>query len=248
MAAPLLSRLGECVSDYLTSLAVRSLGGAETITPRLPARFEPLTAAAPPKDSLGTDERDWQPQGGARSSDAPVPRLPTGATVAEPRSLVSSLRDLDPPPRATWESERTAVVPAPIRAWPAPRPDPLAAVSLSVHGEPEIPRASEPDHRGLPGALVTPVGPPRPPAAAAETASTPVASPHATVFAPAGALRPVPTPSESRLTAAAPTIRITIGRVDVRAVTPPAPTSRPAPAPPQPLSLDDYAKQREGRR
>lgn len=47
----------------------------------------------------------------------------------------------------------------------------------------------------------------------------------------------------------APTIKITIGRVDVRAMMPAAPAPRPAPARPSPaLSLDDYLKQRGGGR
>jgi hypothetical protein len=46
-----------------------------------------------------------------------------------------------------------------------------------------------------------------------------------------------------------PTIKITIGRVDVRAIMPAAPAPRPTPARPGPgLSLEDYLKQREGRR
>jgi hypothetical protein len=45
----------------------------------------------------------------------------------------------------------------------------------------------------------------------------------------------------------APTIKITIGRVDVRAVMPAAPAPRPAPARRDPqLSLDDYLKRRSG--
>ena len=49
----------------------------------------------------------------------------------------------------------------------------------------------------------------------------------------------------------APTIRVAIGRIEVRAITPPPPppTQRPAPAQPGPaLSLDDYLKQRNGER
>jgi hypothetical protein len=48
----------------------------------------------------------------------------------------------------------------------------------------------------------------------------------------------------------APVIRVTIGRVDVRAEFP-APVSRPRPTPaqPVPLSLEDYTRQRrEGKR
>jgi len=56
-----------------------------------------------------------------------------------------------------------------------------------------------------------------------------------------------PTPSapgaEREIT---PTIKITIGRVDVRAVTPERPAPRPTPERRPALSLDDYLKQRSG--
>jgi hypothetical protein len=46
-----------------------------------------------------------------------------------------------------------------------------------------------------------------------------------------------------------PTIKITIGRVDVRAIMPAPPAPRPTLARPRPsLTLEDYLKQREGRR
>jgi hypothetical protein len=46
-----------------------------------------------------------------------------------------------------------------------------------------------------------------------------------------------------------PVVRIHIGRIDVRAIMPPPsqPTSKPAPVQPR-LTLDDYLRQREGRR
>ena len=61
-----------------------------------------------------------------------------------------------------------------------------------------------------------------------------------------GSPHPLSAPSEP----AQPTIQVTIGRVEVRAVTPPAPPARPPrPAPAPSLALDDYLKQRrEGRR
>jgi hypothetical protein len=76
------------------------------------------------------------------------------------------------------------------------------------------------------------------------------------------ALRPVPRdqqpPQPARIARApvddagahqAPAVHVTIGRIDVRAITPP-PSSRPARrhVPPRPsLSLDDYLKQRSSR-
>ena len=57
-------------------------------------------------------------------------------------------------------------------------------------------------------------------------------------------------PPESQVLAPeppAPTIKVAIGRIEVRAVTPPAPAQRETPARPGPLlSLDDYLEQRNG--
>ncbi len=53
--------------------------------------------------------------------------------------------------------------------------------------------------------------------------------------------------STTEAASATPTIRVTIGRIDVRAVTPPAPAPRPKPIRAGPtLSLDDYTRQRKG--
>ena len=78
------------------------------------------------------------------------------------------------------------------------------------------------------------------------TPAMPVVQPHVTLY------REPPISISSEGTAMpepAPTIKITIGRVDVRAIMPAAPAPRPAPTRPSPaLSLDDYLKQREGGR
>jgi hypothetical protein len=78
------------------------------------------------------------------------------------------------------------------------------------------------------------------------TPAMPVVQPRVTVYREP----PVSTPSEgTAMPEPAPTIKITIGRVDVRAMMPAAPAARPAPARPSPaLSLDDYLKQRGGGR
>ena len=56
-------------------------------------------------------------------------------------------------------------------------------------------------------------------------------------------------PREESNHAEPPVVRIHIGRIDVRAITPPPPqpASKPAPAQPR-LTLDEYLRQREGRR
>jgi hypothetical protein len=56
-------------------------------------------------------------------------------------------------------------------------------------------------------------------------------------------------PGEESFRAETPVVRIHIGRIEVRAITPPPsqPVFKPAPAQPR-LTLDDYLRQREGRR
>ena len=78
------------------------------------------------------------------------------------------------------------------------------------------------------------------------TPAMPVVQPHVTLSREP----PVSIPSEgTAMPEPAPTIKITIGRVDVRAIMPAAPAPRPAPTRPSPaLSLEDYLKQREGGR
>jgi len=57
-----------------------------------------------------------------------------------------------------------------------------------------------------------------------------------------------PTADNARSEAAQPPIvRVTIGRIDVRAAAPPAPPPAPKPAPGPRLSLDDYLRQHSGR-
>jgi hypothetical protein len=51
---------------------------------------------------------------------------------------------------------------------------------------------------------------------------------------------------EQRSSTSAPVIRVTIGRVEVRAIHPTAPAPKPAKATPQKLSLEDYLHKREG--
>jgi hypothetical protein len=64
-------------------------------------------------------------------------------------------------------------------------------------------------------------------------------------------MKPAATPAVSLLQPSlkeAPAIHVTIGRVEVRAVTPPVAAPKPAPKSAPKLSLEDYLKRRNGER
>jgi hypothetical protein len=58
----------------------------------------------------------------------------------------------------------------------------------------------------------------------------------------------VPLLQDERVETGPPVIRVTIGRVEVRAVTPPLPAVEPSPPPAPKLSLDEFLRQHNGRR
>lgn len=158
--------------------------------------------------------------------------------------------------------------------WAAPTPHeqaptlpPIATLlarSLAAPGEPPVPTAIEPVIR--PGDREA-MGPPRGvepakalhPSTAPSTARRPAAEPHEVppllvargpqpvpAASPAGGLREgAPTISERADGEADPVIEITIGRVEVRAVTAPDPKPKAAPSRPR-VSLEDYLHRRPG--
>jgi len=86
------------------------------------------------------------------------------------------------------------------------------------------------------------------PSIPATVGARPAVAPHVESVTPVTPATPTVSPPVSQ---SAPTIRVTIGRIDVRAVMPPAPPApRSRPSRPGPtLSLEDYLQQRrEGRR
>jgi hypothetical protein len=232
------------MADYLGSLVDRGLGRAETVRPRPAALFEPLPTS---------------------SGMAPVtgPDAEKGARTVEPGGLDSPQRARPTPPL-----ERAA--PRPILTEPAPR-------STMAHQSTPLPQASVEPHALAP-ISVRPAQPDAhdESATAGSEERTPLQSVVAlyettpTLIPPARA-RPVAEtvpgtqavpsqitpareagqpPSAGSLPGSEPTstIKVTIGRIEVRAVTPPA--RRAAPAKPTrsgpTLSLDDYLRQRQG--
>ena len=153
----------------------------------------------------------------------------------------------------TPSSPKQATQPMPLPAAPAaevnkqrpPAADKLEGQSIPKTSEfppaPDLPETKLPPAMDAPDAEVKPEWTPNRPR------QFPRKFPreHKTIQMP-GSSHPLSAPSKP----VQPTIQVTIGRVEVRAVTPPAPPAKPPrPAPAPSLALDDYLKQRrEGRR
>lgn len=210
------------MSDYLSRLVDRALG--------LAPQLEPLIAPIHAPSSTPVFEEN----GEISTPDMPgiAPKLPPDA--GDPSPVQASARD--------------ATHPAPLRPLPASRPTGVAPVNR------------EPSSRTATGKGATlPASAERKPATTAETITESprslvspnemAAAPHQPprvaiqpriVAAPVPVQPPVPA---SQRPPAAPAVRVTIGRVEVRAVFPPA----PAPAPvrrerpePRGKSLEEY--------
>jgi hypothetical protein len=207
------------MGDYLENLAARALRIAPLLRPRPASRFE---SASPERAEL--------------SPPGLSPRLLAVAERPAPEALAASESAREAPPDATTH------VSAP--RTPAPPPDPAERL-VADGGEVRPPGPASPAdarRRADPGAR----GAPEQPRAAPPR--RPLDRPRA-VFRPRAIRRTAPEPAAPNAPANEPPVRVTIGRIEVRAVTPPAPQPRPRPERPGPLSLNDYLEQRrEGRR
>ncbi|HET8683134.1 MAG TPA: hypothetical protein VFM54_14875 [Micromonosporaceae bacterium] len=212
------------MADHLTRLAARVLGQAPPVAPRLPSRFEPswseLAQPEPAQagswwnrpgsgESLEDELADGEPVAGRRSRAG---RDPAGVpTPADPQRLARTAGTAGHPPSARAIREPATTTPA-YPGQPA-RPEQVTVVAAgqppraTVHtGQPAAGQA-QPARAGEPvrGAPVVPVTPAAPPPA------------------------PVPRPAHRE-----PSVRISIGRIEVRAVPGPAATRAAAPAPAAP--------------
>jgi len=259
------------MSDFLGNLVARSLAPAAQISPRLPSFFEPPqppgieTGATPWLESEGSDgDRDGV---GSVPAPAAAPATAVPRSEARPQTAAQEPGGRSPPGDATGAPPyRGRQIPpgAPLSVEtvvgdlapePSSLPGPVQPLVEPRAGEPAAPGPARytPVEPAMPGWETLPPETPPPAAQALPTreGATIVARPRTRLAQPAG-----PVPAEGERPASRPesppTIRVTIGRVEVRAVMPPAP--EPAPtlgesAPPRHaprLSLDDYLKQRSG--
>jgi hypothetical protein len=182
-------------------------------------------APAPRRDEAPRRSAATGPQD---SRTIPPPRtrareIPTGPRVTPPDGRP------EPEPGVTSGAAEILAVPAGEAGEP---PADIRAITPAARVSPAVPERESPR------------SPDQPPTDALRRA------PDVHVHVADRAVSPVATPAaeEARAeTHPAPVVRITIGRVEVRAIMPPAPAPRPAPARPAPaLSLDDYLKQQTG--
>jgi hypothetical protein len=249
------------MSDFLAHLVARATAPGPAIRPRLPALFEPSVApaaqasAAPAPESLDVDAALPAPRDRRRQSEG-VQYVEHDDSRAdrEPRTIARGDEGTRRPPSVYGfelppnDQEREPAAPAqmsgaiqnpqPIVVDHTIRVDRPTVVERRVQVE-ETRRIETVERREQT------VDRARPPAQ--RSAAAPMRSREASSIRPApGTPSPVPQPAAQPLGAdSAPTVEITIGRVEIRAVQPPAPTRRPAAERRGPsLSLEDYLKER----
>lgn len=244
-------------TGHLTALAATAIGAVPVVSPRRRSRFEPSLdvglplaqtisqVVAPIRDApakpAAAPRLDHGSEPARRTDEAPVPAGPRSphpevATPARRRLVEGHNPAAEPPPRnVSGPPDATPLAPVRVVA-PVPEvlvPDAWGGEELVAAGPavpPLVPTEKAAPHRERPPAVGVLVPRPLP-----TTAPAPVAS------APAAARRSAPPPAE-------PDVRVTIGRLEVRA----GPTAgMPEPARRQAAglrSLEEYGAARGGGR
>jgi hypothetical protein len=154
-------------------------------------------------------------------------RLQAARSPLEQPSKPATESDCPGPPEARWPEPFTRQ-PQPSRAAGSASP---SVEHLPVHETPRIERL-RPPRPAVSG----------PPASAAPAPPSVIPAPPLTRSVPSATKIPASPPGT-------PTIRVSIGRVEVRLVAPPAPPSPSPPSQPKPaMSLDEYLRGRHGGR
>lgn len=250
------------MSDFLSRLAQRSLGAAPLIAPRLPSVFAPFEHEGAARDvssfisqsASGTDDALSDSPQPALSLSLRVPRAERGNAEA-PNVVYAS------PLSFTGEGEKTAAynntgVPqrksddaafpsvAHMSAQPLPNPSPTRAERL-VPGDTQnrVPTSNS-DFTADESKYAPTASSPSPLAGEGPGEREPPP------LVPANKMNSSETPAPSTFAAdmadrhgsPAPTIHISIGRIEVRANTAPPPAPRPRTEPKPTQSLADYLK------
>jgi hypothetical protein len=262
-------------TGYLAKLILRARGAERAVRPRLPARFEaPATAgpgagwvnARPARDAAPRAASATGKAGFIPTGELPGSRFPTrGATRATDVGEATRLHGIRHAPELPSAARRLART-APSRLESGPTPNPPSAEAAGspararLGGTPgrsaqraqESAEADGPVQRATPETGVRPAARPvplspqriaiagKPAAGIARAVSTPT-GPAAASPAIAG-----PAPERSAVHGETPTVRVSIGRVDVRADLTPVPSAKRPSVVQQKRdsSLSDYLKGR----
>ena len=229
------------MSDYLNSIVLRSLNLATVVQPRVPQLFEEAPAPRPdtPQPAIisnATGVRDELPQ---VSATPPSQQNAAHSTVV--LEAAKTAGEIQPPPQPSFAvpsfnpapqvSEPASLVPSVSPDTSQPPAIPAANVRTQTPAEAEHAvstiRPTRDTHEEQQHLLLS--------AARATANSAPIQSQLSPAFAPNITAAPQSMP-----------IRISIGRVDVRAIMPAAPAKATAATRAKPaLSLENYLKQRE---
>lgn len=266
------------MSDFLLDLARRSLGVGPVLKPVIPSLLEPLETAAGGEAWVGemtTGVQDDRPatQVNAESLSQEAHREKKGEpslvehTIERPPTIVDPAAPEVPPVPAPATVPMTAVTRSEVQEHPASEPHPnermVSRVEI-VRERTERIREERTSERhdvevrtertivhDRPVRVPLPATPrlEQPPAptagAPARRPDPPVARLRTTIPPPS----PAPSREPSQLTPSEPSVRVHIGRVEVRAVFPPAAPvlETRQPQPPPVMTLEEYLKQRGGR-
>ncbi len=239
------------MSDFLSDLVTRALRLEPLVKPVVPSLFDPGAAAQAWAETEEVDEParvsppDVFQDGAAARFTRPAPE-PAGHTI-ETRELRTAPERQEPPapPRLAGPPPRT------------PQPEPAQIGTETTLARETIERSErisreihtlEIEEREVRHAIVQP----RTELVVKPDAPRPVAAPR---HAPEAALvrerpeRPVWRQTEPPpLEATPPTVQVSIGRVEVRAVFPPAPAKQAVPRTNPAVPLEEYLNRRSGRR
>jgi hypothetical protein len=226
------------MSDHLARLAARALGLADTVRPRR-TLFEPQRLVPEPGSSADQE-----------TERTPAPMSPP-VEVAETRhSDVDVVKpEIAEEPARPAAEEQVAEHPSEIPGPPGRPPEPVPSAPDRTPEQARKPeqaavrREPEPEQEPKPPVRSRSAAEPAPPARGA--APRPVVTQRAPLLA---TWRRDRSPAAEPEAEQPPTVRVTIGRVDVRAVVPEQPVERRPKQPPR-MSLDEYlSRSRSGAR
>jgi hypothetical protein len=265
------------MSDFLTNLAIRGAGAAETIQPRLPALFEPprttgrsfaTRAADSPEAEQTYEEVSRRPRNGepapAQSPMRGVPReIPRVDSQPEERPMasmravaipqLSPLPVVRPVPDAAATESQPQTLPQP--SAPAPRPLVLPAADgrapqILERVEPQpTPLLPRMERKPIDGTKAKPE-PAAPRAESPRLAPSPAPRAVGPVVQPRVAPRvekPKPAPGPVGPKEAGSVVHVSIGRIEVRATPQPAGERRERAVASTATSLDQYLRSRAKR-